>query len=745
MFQNLIMLAGLGGAVMPLIIHLLSRARYRTVDFGAMMFLESPTPVSRQYPGRLREITLLGVRMLLVGLLAIALARPVAQSLATPTAVNSVSAGAGADAASAERRVAAVIVVDCSASMAHEEAGEPRITMARAAVLQIISTLKRGDQVAVMPTSARGSTSAVELTGDLQSAASHAADLQPTATSADLPRALTSAAEVLSRQQGDACRLYLVCDRQASNWRDVDDDYAAALRRSLASSRASFFVIPIGSNDAANVAVESAEDINPPLVARCAGQAEVRVHNYGSHDELGLPVTIRSAGRELFSTTVNVPAGQSVRINCPLTIVAPGPQVASVDLRGGSGDLDDRREFVIEVSPPLRTLIVRQHETPAAERSDFLAAALAPFGSAPTPSNGASVGAGGNVATCEFVAADGWDEQSLPQYQVLALDDVAALTTWQARAVEQFVYAGGGVLIAPARQARSDQYNRLLFREENGLLPALLQSPVTHATPQRIEPATIDLSHPMMRFLAPAGSGSGSGSGVIANVPGTVTTAFATTGRTPTARALASMSSGDPLLLESGFGRGRVVLLTCGLDARWSSLPLTNVYLPLVQNAVRYLAGGAAPAVNVTAGQSLVARFDLPAEDLVRLAVQRPDGSSAWADVTLLEDRAEARYADTAVPGVYTIKLPPPPSNAAAPFAVAPSSEESDLTPLDESRWTDLSKELGFTRVTDVRALAVRLAASRTNSELWLSLLAGVLGLIVVELGLTRAWQGEAS
>src|SRR5688500_13481362 len=107
MFENLIMLAGVGGAVMPLVIHLLSRARYRTAPWGAMMFLEEAAP-ARPHVGRMREWTLLMVRMAAVGLLAIALARPVAGRLT---------------AAAEPQRGAAVMVIDCSGSMSHQEAG----------------------------------------------------------------------------------------------------------------------------------------------------------------------------------------------------------------------------------------------------------------------------------------------------------------------------------------------------------------------------------------------------------------------------------------------------------------------------------------------------------------------------------------------------------------------------------------------------------------------------------------------
>src|SRR5947199_97639 len=67
---------GRGGAAVPLVLHLLSRARYRTLDWGAMMFLEEGVTDRRQSP-KVKQWVLLGMRMGMVGLLAVALARPI--------------------------------------------------------------------------------------------------------------------------------------------------------------------------------------------------------------------------------------------------------------------------------------------------------------------------------------------------------------------------------------------------------------------------------------------------------------------------------------------------------------------------------------------------------------------------------------------------------------------------------------------------------------------------------------------
>ena len=164
MFTNTVMLAGLGGAAVPVVIHLLNRSRYRTVNWGAMMFSSRQGKPETEEVGRLREMILLGLRMGIVALLAMALARPVA--------------GRMSEAASEPGQVTAAIIVDCSASMAHEDGGMSRMAAARSAVLRVLSGLRRGDQVCLIPTGV-GVSQAQLFTGDMQSVANRVSDLKP--------------------------------------------------------------------------------------------------------------------------------------------------------------------------------------------------------------------------------------------------------------------------------------------------------------------------------------------------------------------------------------------------------------------------------------------------------------------------------------------------------------------------------------------------------------------------------------
>src|SRR5437588_6140003 len=106
MFLNALMLLGIGAAVVPWVLHLLSRSRYKNVDWGAMMFLESADGDPRR-SSRFSQVLLLAARTGVIVLLAVALARPALRGAAPEPAKG--------------QAVTAVILLDCSAAMSVEE------------------------------------------------------------------------------------------------------------------------------------------------------------------------------------------------------------------------------------------------------------------------------------------------------------------------------------------------------------------------------------------------------------------------------------------------------------------------------------------------------------------------------------------------------------------------------------------------------------------------------------------------
>src|SRR6476661_6978353 len=209
MFLNPLLLLGIGAAVIPLVLHLLSRARYSDVVWGGMMFLQGADARQRT-SSRLSQVLLLVVRGATVGLLAVALARPV---------LRSTWAGAAP-----EGQLAAAIVLDCSASMAYDEAGHTRLDAAKAAARQVLENLQQGDLACLVTAGGDERSAGADLppTPDLRAVADRIAAARTGYARADLARAIGHAAQRLRETGAPSRHVYVICDRQASSWREVD-------------------------------------------------------------------------------------------------------------------------------------------------------------------------------------------------------------------------------------------------------------------------------------------------------------------------------------------------------------------------------------------------------------------------------------------------------------------------------------------------------------------------------------------
>lgn len=717
MFLNPIMLAGVGGAAVPLALHFFSRSRFRTVNWGGMMFLGQPDG-RRASGAALRQWTLLALRMAIVSLLAVALARPVV-------------AGLWGDSHDARRLV--VLVIDCSASMGVEEAaGRSRMELAKDAAARVLARAHPGD-LATLVLMGTGATTP-EQPAEVSSVATRVAALSPGAGAADVAGSLLTALDLCDRAdrtQGLPGEIYLICDRQARSWDGAGDAFAAAWQARWATARHStrLYLLPVGGDAAENVGIDSAELTDDPAVRGQPTGVEIRVHNYGAQPRSALPVTLLAGDRTLYSTTLNIEPGAVETVRATVKLPDTSPQVFTATL--GATDLaaDNRMDLAAEVAGPLKVLVVSGDEpadAPLRAESTFLKMALAPF---PDPATGA------NLADVTVVKPDD-PNLTLASASVVILADVPKLSDPAVTQLEQFVYAGGGLVIAPGPLTQIAEYKRSLYRNGAGLMPASLRPPGPDgAPPTSLLGLTLD--HPVFRFLRSAGASP--------IPPVSVTRYFPADTREGDARVLASYQTGAPFLIEGTFGRGRVLLLTTPLDADWSDLPLTNFYLPFVQSCVRYVASVPREPRNVRVGDPLVARLDAATAEK-SLHLLRPDGSRDDAALDLSRDSAGliARYPATRTPGQYVLSYEAPAgTKREARFAVRPPAAESDLTPLGPESWDRLRHSIGFEELAadDANAAGFLTSLGRFRNDLWLPLLATVVGLILLETAASRAWS----
>jgi Mg-chelatase subunit ChlD len=809
-FSNAALMIGLAGAAVPLVLHLLSRARYQSVEWGAMLFLEG-LESRQQYSGRVNQVLLLALRMGMVALLAIALAEPVLQQWSPEpdsagTALRAADRGqllcvvgaifcaavavwmillaarsgarwrqgmallaaivAGVAAVGLARRSAtwdaevrrllaqqpaarpadpslrqridSVILLDCSAGMNFEENGHTRFDLARGAAKQILAGLHRGDRVALMLLGRHQSDAELEPTADLQSVADRIDAARTGHASADLADGLLKAQELLDREGAAARDLYIVCDRRASNWRSANDYFIThrwpeSVRKSNAAVR--LFIVPVGDADADNLSVESIALNNPPAIVGQPADVTVDVHNYGATARAAVPLTVSINGRAVFDTTVSVAAGGVAHVSVPLpgrTMVAPGPQSVSAEIRTAGYRDDDRLDAVVDAIDPIRVLVLSGDEYDGAasgqfrSEADFLRLALSPER---TLHRG-----GQDPCKVDVVEADFWPTDGLAPYQVVILANVERFTTAQAREIEQYVYGGGGLLIAPGSLARVENYDLHLWRDGAGILPADLEDATSADGFEATNIVGYDPATPVFRFLHDQPD---------LTLSSTIGRYFPTGNISSDSRVLAWYTSGSPFLLESRAGRGKTLLMTTSLDADWSTLPLSSFYLPYVQSAVRYLAAATLPPHNLAPGAPIEASFDDPSED--RATIELPDGDSRQVALTRFGSTADLHFADTQEPGLYRVRVRERSGERTLLFAVHLPPSQSDLTQLTDARWDELERGLRLRRIDQAdRGIANVVAGSREGYGLWGWGLGAALVLGAIEMALSRRWSWDA-
>ena len=227
----------------------------------------------------------------------------------------------------AEGRVTAALLLDCSASMGFDENGRTRFQMAQSAARQIIRALRPGDRVALILMGAPREASELEPTGDLRAIEAKIDEAKLGYGKANLAESLDVAAEVLGRYEKSARDVYIVCDRQALSWQSVDGSFAAAWKRRMLGPGLStrMFVLPVGSADADNIAIESVKLLNPPAIVGQPADVEVVVHNYGPVQHAALPVTLEGVTPAVAERSISLAGGQSV----PVTFSVPFNQAGS--------------------------------------------------------------------------------------------------------------------------------------------------------------------------------------------------------------------------------------------------------------------------------------------------------------------------------------------------------------------------------------------------------------------------------
>jgi hypothetical protein len=692
MFLNPALLWGLAAVSAPIIIHLIHRSRIQPQNWGAMMFLEELL-AERARSLRLRSLLLLAIRTLMVLFLVLAMLKP------------AVRWQAGA-ARSGRERISAVLLLDDSSSM---RAGRPRTAWQEAQdlALKYLDELKPGDDVTIVLTSKVADAGSAAALFDLEGAHNMIRNAQPSFTTADMPRAVASALQLLENRHNPRREMVIFSDLQTDGWQLEDGTRWSFIAGARKSSKfpPQVLLAPVMRRKPGNLAVMSVSPSRQVIDPFNEMFFHVKVLNDSDEEVSDVSVTFIVDGAPKTTQTIGLKANEEQVLDFAHRFDRSGSSYVGAKIRAVGDQFEEDNEMYLSVlvMDNLPVLIVDgdRRTGPLESEAAFLSMALAPQDK--EDPDWRTVLAPTVVDVTDLRSAD------LLKYRVIILANVAGLPSSTVSELERFVIGGGGLLVTLGDRVQADAYNRDLFRHGSGLLPVSLGNPVqkgnrpavpvltsgAEADPQAergvhlgqivTRVAALDLFRPE--------KGQDWSSARINNY---FTTAHAAGDQIS---VLALYSDGQTAIVQKKVGEGKVTLFTSAVDADWSDLPIQPYYVPLFQSLVLDLASQVVPPRNLSVDQSLscVATGPLalkphllypPKGIPVALPVQRQGTLSVFS------------YNQTATPGLYTVAPEGGDTEGRVYYTVSIDRRESKLARLGADE---------LQRLTDADGLGARL------------------------------------
>ena len=623
LFLNPWLLAGLVGATIPIIIHLVRQQAAKPVEWGAMRFLFDTISVRRRKM-EWEDLLLMATRCLLLGLLALAVARPfvppdsrVPWLFVLPAGLLGIGSlgasfvlgnarsrwivrgiaialliAAGAlmafekylnlkrFEASGRRDVA--LVIDASASMEIGRDGKTQFQRAIEEAKQLVKEAPGGTAFSViLGGSAPEAITAAPLT--------HRADvlgvldkLEPGGGSFRAHDALGMATLGLAQGSNASKEIIVFTDSQRSGWRFDHPSAWDGLQGAWKAlpSRPKLMLRDLGAPTAfRNIALTEIEMSRALVGTDRELGLRVTVENTGSEAMTSGRVILEADGKPAGEQPVGLlAAGQKEVVQFHHRFTRRGPQVLTARVEA-KDDLasDNRLERVVMVRGTLPVLLVDGN--PAGSFFDraagYSALALAPS---------ARVMDGKDtdqkfLMDPRVVSATALREEDLKEAAVIVLADVSRLPERLANQLAIKVAAGAGLLVIAGPRADAAFYNS--WEGADGLLVPL---PLGEEAADRdgIAPAASTFVHESLKMFSKAG-----------DLESARVTRWRKSGKpVPGGVQAAAFSNGDAFLATRNYGNGRTMLATCSFDARSGNLPARKSFVPLVHELVNWAAGG---------------------------------------------------------------------------------------------------------------------------------------------------------
>jgi hypothetical protein len=697
---------------------------------------------------RLEQFLLLAVRVLILLLLIMAMASvsPWAEAMWFRLFPDSAVLAAG------NRRTHKILVLDGSFSMGQKAGDRTCFDLARDRAVQILETAPGGDGFSIVLMGAPAQRIVSEPSDDPLRVSQEVRKLRLPHGNADLAGTLLAVDDMLKRSPGkfEAREVYFLTDLQRSTWVGPSSGEAAKIMQRI-QEQARLVFVDVGVESPGNLAVTSLYLGTPLATTTTVTPISATIHRFGGDEGKQVRVELlvgkarttanepafelRAVGQQMVQVSPGR-AGQTVAF--AHKFATPGDYAVQVRLENDVLDLDDFRTIIVTVKDTLPVMLV--NGKPAVDEYDrataYLRDALQPVenraGLLESPVRPKV------VSETQFSDAALGD---LTPFDAVFLCDVSRISGAEVRRLETHLKRGGGVIFCLGPRVDLEAYNRLLFKNGEGILPARLVG-IQRASEDR--PFMFYASDDDLR-LSPLDAFSGivgrfnlleprfyqymrtelpttkaRGRKVLSFMP---EPRKAGTPAPADKGAFASVSPPvwDAAIIEAPYQRGRALLVTTTVNKDWNNWPDRPSLLAMMHELLHYSVAGRLRGHALLVGDPLE-EFLQSGSGGMEVTIQTPDGRTIRQMTEANEDTVFFRFAETDQAGIYRAIVGQHPQEylyaVNVPTATdAQQASESDLRRISANELQDAYPHSDFQVVADPKDVSRALVPSSSDPQ----------------------------
>jgi hypothetical protein len=696
----------------PIIIHLLSKRRYRIIDWAAMDFLFDANRRNRRRI-QLEHLILLILRCLAILLLAFLLARPVLKS----THLLGKAVGT--------YRIERIIVLDNSPSMgargnrktSFEEAKDGLIAFVRS-----IAAERPGDSVTLLTTSDPDRPLIAGVYANPDKAEEWAGMIGKLELS-DLPaaydRVLQSVSDTLRSSTTNVNRvLYVVTDLRQKDWLagSADKSPLAAIIKDIRPRLENLLVVDLGGRRDANVGVVGLAPLSKSPVVGVPTRFQAMVRNFGDAEVSDVAVTFTAGDAAPLSARVpRIKPRSTEPVEFTFTFREAGALVAMAETEADDLPADNARYFAADVQKGVEVLVVDGEPSSEYGQSEtfYLERALAPPGELRS----------GNLL--QVITENQFETVPLDTVQAVVICNLYRMSEERITSLETYVKNGGGLIFFLGDQVDEAAYNGRLYRNGQGLFPVKLDRMEGDEAERTWALMSLKaVNHPVLRVF------DGTDNPLLSRVKmfrwwsSVMPEGASASPGAPSVLASLISAKGEPLILEKPFGKGRVLAVMSSADVEWSTWPQEPSFLVCANEMLSHVARPTSGDRQLTLASPLrhllnINRYEsqVTITPPIKARATQLRGVAAEDGKGLLVE-----YDDTRQRGFYRIgatRRDGKPEQFA--YAANIDPEEGDLRRADSN---EIKRRLGDTPVEFAAGLdQFRSAAEPSQGEIWRSLL----------------------